>query len=268
MPLRARICCALLLALTAPALLPAGAVRSENAASVATAAVPDDSDVQKAITALRQDPLMGGTHRAQTLHWRKQEAEQPGKTPPWLERLLAWIFAAAQWLARNARALVIVAAVVGAAMLAIVIWRSWSPRGRRERAEQSAPPTHVGGLDIRPAELPDDVARAARSLWERGDRRGAMVLLYRALLSRLVHGYHTAIRDSSTEGDCLRQAARALPAAALAYVAQFVASWQRAMYAAIWPEPSDFERLCAGFEASLPVPPAGAPASSPPGAGA
>jgi len=26
------------------------------------------------------------------------------------------------------------------------------------------------------------------------------------------------------------------------------------MYAASWPEPADFERLCAGFEAALPAP--------------
>ena len=226
-------------------------VPQASAVADAAVSVPDDSAVQGAIAALREDPLMGGTHRVQRLHWRTKESEEPAKPQPWLRRVVEWIIAAAQWLARNVRALLIVATVLGAAMLAVLI------------SEDEPPPTHVRGLDIRPDELPEDVGRAARHVWERGDRRGAMILLYRALLSRLVHRYHAAIRDSSTEGDCLRQAARKLPAAPLNYVSRFVACWQRAMYAASWPEPADFEQLCVGFEAALPAPLVGAAAGAP-----
>jgi len=68
-----------------------------------------------------------------------------------------------------------------------------------------------------------------------------------------VHNYRLPIRDSSTEGDCERLAAQVLARAPREYVARFIASWQRAMYATVWPAEPDFEQLCAGFEQALPV---------------
>ncbi|HLQ11834.1 MAG TPA: DUF4129 domain-containing protein [Steroidobacteraceae bacterium] len=268
MPSAASLACTVLLALGATGAARADALPPLIVVDNSAASVPDDRAVQKAIAALQKDPLMGGMHREQRLHWRKQDPAKPSSPQPWMKRLGEWIIAGAQWLAGNVRALLIVATVVGAAMLAVLIARSWRRGGAIETAEGEAPPTHVRGLDIRPDELPEDVARAARHVWERGDQRGAMILLYRALLSRLVHRYHAAIRDSSTEGDCLRQAARTLTAAPLDYVSQFIACWQRAMYAAIWPEPADFEQLCAGFDAALPMPPESAAEGIPALAGA
>jgi hypothetical protein len=228
-------------------------------AGAAPGSVPDDADVQEAITAVREGPLMGGLHTVKRLHWVDKEQEQKQSKPrPWLLRLLEWLTAFARWVAGSARALVITAAVIGVALLAIVVVRALRRSGAHRLPGEDAPPTHVRGLNIEPEELPDDVARAARSVWARGDRRGAMVLLYRALLSRLVHNYRVAIRDSSTEGDCQRLAAQVLAAAPRAYVARFIASWQRAMYATMWPDEPDFEQLCAGFEHALPV--AAAPA--------
>lgn len=224
-------------------------------AAYAAGSVPDDVAVQKAITAVRQDPLMGGLHTVKRLHWLQKENEtKRSQAQPWLVRLLEWLGAFARWLAGSARALVITAAVIGVALLAIVIVRALRRSGARDLPGGDAPPAHVRGLNNQPEELPDDVGRAARSVWARGDRRGAMVLLYRALLSRLVHNYRVAIRDSSTEGDCQRLAAQVLASAPRDYVARFIVSWQRAMYATAWPAEADFEQLCADFEQALPMP--------------
>lgn len=246
-------------------LLAAGQVANAGSDDAAQRAgsVPDDVAVQKAITAVRQDPLMGGVHMVKRLHWLDSDKpERRSHLQPWLVRLIEWIAAFARWLAGSARALVIVAAVIGAALLAIVIVRALRRSGAGTLRDEAEPPTHVRGLDIRPDELPEDVARAARTVWGRGDRRGAMVLLYRAVLSRLVHGYRVPIRDSSTEGDCQRLATKVLASAAQGYVAHFIGSWQRAMYAAVWPGELDFEQLCAGFEQALPTQAAGAVAGS------
>ncbi len=240
------------LAMCAAGLLAAASLAAP--ARAAPGSVPDDADVQKAITAVREEPLMGGLHTVKRLHWLDKEQEKKQDKPqPWLLRLFEWLATFARWLAGSARALVITAAVIGVALLAIVIVRALRRSGARALPGEDAPPTHVRGLNIQPEELPDDVARAARGVWARGDRRGAMVLLYRALLSRLVHNYRVAIRDSSTEGDCQRLAAQVLDAAPRAYVTGFIASWQRAMYAAMWPAEADFEQLCAGFEPALPA---------------
>src|SRR6185295_7845985 len=92
------------------------------------------------------------------------------------------------------------------------------------------PPTHVRDLDIRPETLPPDIGAAARALWDAGDRRAALALLYRGLLSRLIHVHRLPIRDSSTEGDCLELAARHLTDTRRQYAAALIRAWQRFVY--------------------------------------
>lgn len=112
------------------------------------------------------------------------------------------------------------------------------------------PPTHVGSLDIRPESLPADIGAAARALWQRGEGRAALSLLYRGALSRLVHGHGVPIRAASTESECLALAATRLAPAAHAFLAQLIAGWQAVAYARRELSPEDFERLCAGFDAA------------------
>ena len=70
--------------------------------------------------------------------------------------------------------------------------------------------TEVGGLDIRPETLPDDVSASALELWQRGERRAAIGLLYRASLARLVEHHQLQINQGATENDCLDRARQAL----------------------------------------------------------
>ena len=106
-------------------------------------------------------------------------------------------------------------------------------------------------LDIRPESLPPDIGAAARALWERGEHRAALALLYRGMLSRLAHVHEVPIRDSSTEGDCLALAARKLDAARVAYVTQLVRTWQRVMYGGMSIEDGVAHELFAGFAQNL-----------------
>jgi hypothetical protein len=153
--------------------------------------------VQAAVEALRADPRMGGMERHRRLHWR--EPDRPDAKPaPWLERVLRWFAQFGAWAASSARALVLVAVAICVALLAVVVWRAWRRQPQAARAAGAPPPTHVRGLDIRPDELPADVPAAARTLWQAGEQRAALVLLYRSLLSRLAHGFQVPIRDSST----------------------------------------------------------------------
>jgi hypothetical protein len=115
-------------------------------------------------------------------------------------------------------------------------------------------PTHVRDLDIRPESLPDDVGGAALELWERGEHRAALALLYRGLLSRLAHVHAVPIRDSSTEGDCLALAATHLPATRAAYVERLIRVWQRAVYGNVEPTEEEFHFLGATFASALDMP--------------
>jgi len=67
-------------------------------------------------------------------------------------------------------------------------------------------------------------------LWDCGEHRASLALLYRGLLSRLAHVHRIPIRDSSTEGDCLALAARHLTLARREYASSLVGVWQRSVY--------------------------------------
>src|SRR6202012_5457640 len=112
-------------------------------------------------------------------------------------------------------------------------------------------PTHVRDLDIRPESLPDEIGGSALTMWERGEHRSALALLYRGLLSRLAHVHGVPIRDSSTEGDCVALAVTHLPATRSAYVVRLIRVWQRAVYGNIDPTSDEFNSLSAGFSAAV-----------------
>jgi hypothetical protein len=112
-------------------------------------------------------------------------------------------------------------------------------------------PTHVRDLDIRPESLPSDIGAAARQLWDSGEHRAALALLYRGLLSRLAHVHKVPIRDSTTEGDCLSLAVQHVDETRHAYVAQLVRTWQRAVYGGAEPDTATVHALCDAFGRTL-----------------
>jgi hypothetical protein len=112
-------------------------------------------------------------------------------------------------------------------------------------------PTHVRDLDIRPESLPADIGRTALELWARGDRRASLSLLYRGLLSRLVHNHDTPIKHSSTEGECRMLALQHLPARSHEYVTLLIRVWQGAVYGATEPDDETVRRLCGDFAQAL-----------------
>ena len=85
-------------------------------------------------------------------------------------------------------------------------------------------------LDIRPESLPPNIGAAARALWDRGEHRAALALLYRGLLSRLAHVHQVPVRDSSTEGDCLALCRAHLAGPGIDYAARLIVLWQAAVY--------------------------------------
>jgi len=91
-------------------------------------------------------------------------------------------------------------------------------------------------------------------LWDRGDTRAALALLYRGLLSRLAHVYEVPIRDSSTEGDCLLLAGRVLEARRAEYATRLVRTWQRAIYGGLSIDAAVVYELCDSFDQHLDKP--------------
>jgi hypothetical protein len=237
------------LSIGAPSL--AAAPAQERAAYVKTGS-PGPAEIARALEAVKADPNLATERTIKTLQWKDAKESKPSGRPAWLE----WLDGLFRWVEQTSRILVWGAAVLLAGLLAVYIIRIVQ-RNRPARDDESfVAPTHVRDLDIRPETLPENIGLAARALWDRGEHRAALALLYRGLLSRLAHVHRIPIRDSSTEGDCLSLAANYLPHARREYTSHLVRVWQRFVYGGEAIEASTLYMLCDGFAAALDSAPA------------
>lgn len=209
---------------------------------------PGPVEIVRALDRVKADPNLATQRTIKMLRWKDPTEVKPSTgMPTWLK----WIADLFRWLEQSARVLVWCAAAMLAGMLVVyiirIVRRYRSPRG----VEQFVAPTHVQDLDIRPESLPQDIGAAARALWDSGEHRAALALLYRGLLSRLAHVHRVPIRDSSTEGDCLVLAASHLAQGKHEYVSRLVRVWQRAVYGREDVPPATVYVLCEHFASAL-----------------
>lgn len=93
-------------------------------------------------------------------------------------------------------------------LIGLVLWhyREWlsnfAGRTRLRVPARNEAPSQLFGLEVVPQSLPDDVASTAERLWQ-DDPRAALGLLYRALLSRLIHDHKLPLKSSHTEAEVL-----------------------------------------------------------------
>ncbi|MER0040197.1 DUF4129 domain-containing protein [Pseudomonas sp. MGal98] len=134
---------------------------------------------------------------------KKEEPEPPENLQKFLDLIENWgalkslalFFEVALW-----------ALVIG--VVALVLWRyrewlgTFVGRTRFKLPHRSESPDQLFGLDVVPESLPDDVASSAERLWSE-DPRAALGLLYRALLSRLIHDHKLPLKSSHTEAEVL-----------------------------------------------------------------
>lgn len=230
------------------------------AASAAATEAPPPArpEVQQALDTVRQHPDMGGRKREKTLRLRPDDREKERKKEDEASGL-DWLRDLVIWLADASRVLVWIVGAVLVALLLVGLRRWIQVRGGLLRPPRPHLPSHVQSLDIRPESLPPDIGAAAARLWQAGEQRQALSLLYRGALSRLVHAHGVAIRAASTEGECVALARQRLAAPRSAFFARLVAAWQLAVYGGRMPGAEQALALCREFEQQLPpAPPAGA----------
>ena len=114
----------------------------------------------------------------------------------------------------------------------------------RAREKDKPVPTTLFGMDIQPASLPKDIAAESRRLWQNGQHRQALSLLYRGSLSRLVNDHLLELNDSMTEGDVLNCARSAsLPNDLQGFLQQLTSAWQIVAYAHRQPAENNINSL-------------------------
>jgi hypothetical protein len=166
----------------------------------------------------------------------------------WLERLLRMFHfgRAGEWLGW----VLMVSAV--ALLVGLIAWLVWINRHAFMRhgigggGDAPAPQRArvVMGMEISPETLPADVPGAALALWRRAMFQDALGLLYRGAISRVMEMGHVEIKESDTEGDCVRRVKQAGDAAHPAYFQEISGAWMRIAYAGIRPLDEEVELLC------------------------
>jgi hypothetical protein len=211
------------------------------------AAQPDEAEIAAALARVKADPNLASEQTITMLRWKDSTTSTRAESPSWL----AWIRDLFRWVDQSARVLMwfVIAALVG--VLAFYLARIMYRQSPSSREEAFVVPTHVRDLDIRPEALPADIGAAARQLWDRGEHRLALALLYRGLLSRLAHVHQVPILDASTEGDCLALAVRHVPQRRYDYAARLVHAWQRFVYGRLDVRSETVYRLCDEFGPAL-----------------
>jgi uncharacterized protein DUF4129 len=227
--------------------LSVGAAGVQRESAQPRAASPGPSEIARAIDTVKADPNLATERTIKTLRWKGSADAKPSG----FLASLAWIGGLFRWLEQSARLLVWGAAVALAGVLVVYIARTLGRHDVLRIQEPFVAPSHVRDLDIRPESLPSDIGIAARTLWDRGEHRAALALLYRGMLSRLAHVHRIPIRDSSTEGDCLALAATHLTQGGRQYASRLVRVWQRFVYGGQDTQAATVYVLCDDFASAL-----------------
>ncbi|UKI07057.1 MULTISPECIES: DUF4129 domain-containing protein [Variovorax] len=223
-----------------------------GASSASADTAPTREQVRAAAEKVRADPNMPGVKTEKKLRFKERdddEEEEPEKKTDSLDWLRDFVKAVAE----GARWLIWGLAALALAWLVIRIRRWAQVRAGGARPGKAPLPSHVGSLDIRPESLPDDVGNAAAALWQRGQHRPALSLLYRGALSRLVHAHGVPVRAASTEGECVALSAARLRPEAQAFFARLVDAWQLAAYGGRLPSTAQVLAICGEFDLHLPA---------------
>jgi hypothetical protein len=226
-----------------------GAAPGARERQTAGADHPGRAEVERALETVRADPNLATERTIKTLRWRKP-ADLDATTPA-RPRWLGWIAGLLRWLEQSGRLFFWGTAVVAAGFLAAYVTRLFRATGTRRSEEAFGAPTRVQELDIRGQSLPENVGAAARSLWDAGHHRGALALLYRGMLSRLIDVDRLPIRESTTEGECLALAARLVERRKREYASRLISVWQRFAYAGQTTTASTMDALCDDFAPAL-----------------
>ncbi|MFJ2282326.1 DUF4129 domain-containing protein [Pseudomonas sp. NPDC087803] len=178
---------------------------------------------------------------------------KPGEAPQWLKTLLGWL----DGKRFNALA-VLIEVLLWGALIAAIGWLIWryreflrtfvSRRAQLPVGVRPPAPQQAFGLDLNPQSLPDDIAASAEQLWQT-QPRAALGLLYRGLLSRLLHDFDLTLKPADTEHQVLRRVEQLQRPELLAFSRSLTQHWQNMAYGHRVPAAHLQQELCDGWRA-------------------
>lgn len=171
--------------------------------------------------------------------------------PAWLKALFAMFDSRSFGTLAKAIEVLLWASVIGGVALLLWRYRQWWRAfvGLRPVLNSQIPrpaPQQLFGLDVRLETLPDDVASRVESLWQTQPRE-ALGLLYRALLSHLLHDFHVPLKAADTEGQVLERIQHLQQPALQAFSKNLTEHWQNLAYGHRLPPAHLQQELCDGW---------------------
>ncbi|MGR3888956.1 DUF4129 domain-containing protein [Pseudomonas sp. 1152_12] len=183
----------------------------------------------------------------------KNQARGDGKLPAWLQSLLDSLNSTTFKHVGQGLEVILWSLVIG--LLALLVWRyrDWLRAFVGRRPERSAKivkpaPAQLFGLELGIETLPEDIASTAEQLWLTQPRE-ALGLLYRGLLSRLLHDYHLPLKSADTEGQVLERVHQLQQPHLLAFSDELTRHWQNLAYGHLLPPVSAQQKLCSDWRA-------------------
>lgn len=210
---------------------------------------------QESITQLLDQPPF--EHRETVTRWRfgdapkEPSAEDAKSLDEWMKKLadLAQLWKSVDGVALFFEVLLW---TILFSLLAWLLWRyrdwlnAFAGRLRMPQVRRYQAPEQLFGLEVAPQSLPNDIAGEVERLWHEHPR-AALSLLYRALLSRLLHEQQLVLKSSDTEGEVLQQV-HALQQAELSQFSQTLTRhWQNLAYGHQQPPAALKDELCTGW---------------------
>jgi len=200
--------------------------------------LPADARFQPALRKALADPQLAPQDTV--TRWQRRRpvdtAARDASLPPWLQTVagvIGFVIEHALWIAL----------AIGALLLLVHHrrWFDWFLAIRRPAA--AAASLRTARLLAAAESLPDDVATAVEALWQAGQPRAALALLYRGAVARLSDRLGTPLPPGATEADCLRLARRLTDEGFVTLFARIVRHWQAAAYAERLPSGDDLHTL-------------------------
>ena len=181
----------------------------------------------------------------------KPQAHDAGKLPAWLQALLDNFNSNAfKHLAQGVEVL-LWGLLAGGVALLVWRYRDWlrtfvSWRSPHPSTLAKPVPTQLFGLELGVETLPDDIASTAEQLWPTQPRE-ALGLLYRGLLSRLLHDFNLPLRDADTEGQVLEHVQYLQRPQLQAFSDELTRHWQNLAYGHRLPSTAVQQQLCSNW---------------------
>ncbi|WP_455826943.1 DUF4129 domain-containing protein [Pseudomonas graminis] len=181
----------------------------------------------------------------------KNKVRGEGKLPAWLQALLDNFNSDTFKHIAQALEVLLWSLLIGG--LALLIWRyrDWlqtfvSRRGLRKPKVPKPVPAQLFGLELGVETLPQDIASTAEQLWSTQPRE-ALGLLYRGLLSRLLHDFNLPLKSADTEGQVLERVHQLQQPQLLAFSDELTRHWQNLAYGHHLPPASAQQQLCSDW---------------------